>query len=82
MMAAIAAHQSNYKVDITIFEHNEEPGKKLLSTGNGKCNITNRDILTDCYHSDDSDLVMRIIHEFDADSTINFFMNQGVLLSD
>lgn len=82
MMAAIAAHQSNYKVDITIFEHNEEPGKKLLSTGNGKCNITNRDILSDCYHSDDSDLVMRIIHEFDADSTINFFMNQGVLLSD
>ena len=27
MMAAIAAHQSNYRVDITIFEHNEEPGK-------------------------------------------------------
>ena len=82
MMAAIAAHQSNYSVDITIFEHNEEPGRKLLSTGNGKCNITNRDIVPDCYHSEHTDFAMDIIHEFYAESAINFFMNQGLLLSD
>lgn len=82
MMAAIAAHQSNYSVDITIFEHNEEPGRKLLSTGNGKCNITNRDIVPDCYHSEHTDFAMDIIHEFDSESAINFFMNQGLLLSD
>ena len=38
MMAAIRASQLG--ADVTIYEH-AKPGKKILSTGNGKCNLTN-----------------------------------------
>ena len=34
------AFHSGYSV--TVFEQNERIGKKLLSTGNGRCNMTNR----------------------------------------
>lgn len=39
MMAAIQAARAGG--DVTIMEHRERPGKKLLSTGNGRCNMTN-----------------------------------------
>ena len=39
MMAAICAKNENNLV--TIFERNDFPGKKLLMTGGGRCNITN-----------------------------------------
>ncbi len=34
---------------VTIMEHTARPGKKLLSTGNGKCNITNLQLPKDAY---------------------------------
>ena len=39
MMAAIAA--AGQGAEVTILEQNEQLGKKILSTGNGKCNFTN-----------------------------------------
>ena len=39
MMAAIQAARAGAAV--TLLEHNETPGKKILATGNGLCNLTN-----------------------------------------
>ena len=39
--AAINAKKLNKSVEITIFEKNARLGKKLLATGNGRCNLTN-----------------------------------------
>ena len=39
MVAAISAAREGAKV--TIIEHQNKLGKKILSTGNGKCNLTN-----------------------------------------
>ena len=39
MMAAIQAARTGAAV--TLLEHNEKPGKKILATGNGRCNLTN-----------------------------------------
>ena len=47
MMAAITAAREGAKV--TIFERNDRVGKKILQTGNGKCNLTNLDMRPDCY---------------------------------
>ena len=41
MAAAITAARTNPQACILILEKKEEPGKKLLATGNGRCNITN-----------------------------------------
>ena len=43
LMAAISAARTSDEVKITILEGNERPGKKLLTTGNGRCNLTNMD---------------------------------------
>jgi predicted Rossmann fold flavoprotein len=40
LMAAITAAQNG--ADVTVFEQNAEPGKKILASGNGRCNIINR----------------------------------------
>lgn len=43
MAAAIAAHKTNEDINICIIEKNEILGKKLLSTGNGRCNLSNEE---------------------------------------
>ncbi len=37
MMAAVTA--ADYGAEVIVFERNERIGKKILATGNGKCNI-------------------------------------------
>ena len=41
LMAAIAAREENPAARVTIAEANDRVGKKLLSTGTGRCNLTN-----------------------------------------
>ena len=38
LCAAISAKRENPKASVIIFEHKDIPGKKILSTGNGRCN--------------------------------------------
>ena len=48
MMAAIQAARDGAAV--TIYERNDRIGKKILSTGNGKCNFSNEKMELSCYH--------------------------------
>lgn len=50
VLAAISAAEKGARV--TIYEHKEALLKKLLITGNGKCNITNMNVTSRVYHSD------------------------------
>lgn len=76
MMAAITAASAGAKV--TIIEHKDRIGKKLLSTGNGKCNFTNARQSADCYHSDNKGFAWNIVCQFDADAVCGFFSELGV----
>ena len=49
--AAISAARAGALV--VLFEHTDSPGRKILITGNGKCNFTNHEINTSKYHSTD-----------------------------
>lgn len=79
MMSAIKAAESGAKV--TIFEHNKL-GKKILSTGNGKCNLTNRNMSTDCFFSHNMDRLQHCLHQFGVNETIHFFENAGLYLKE
>ena len=73
MMAAINIKLfSNNNIDVTIHEKNQRPGKKLLATGNGRCNYTNADIDIKYYHSKDENL-KKILQKFNFDKCIEFF---------
>ena len=46
---AAAVFGARAGADVTIVEHMDRVGKKILSTGNGRCNLTNLDMRPECY---------------------------------
>ena len=78
MVAAITAAACGG--DVTIYEKNERIGKKLLATGNGKCNLTNMDMSADMYHSENPSFVKNTLAKFGRDDTIGFFQSLGLVL--
>ena len=52
LMAAISAAKSG--ASVCILEHNEKLGKKILATGNGRCNFSNRLQEPSCYRRSNS----------------------------
>lgn len=80
MMAAITAAREGVKV--TILEHKDRIGKKILSTGNGRCNFTNIFQTPACYRSDNRDFAWNIIQKFNVEKTISFFKELGIYPKD
>ena len=62
LTAAIFAAGQGHTV--TVLEQNEKPGKKLLATGNGRCNLTNLDQKKECYRSSRPEKAARILEQF------------------
>ena len=50
--AAKAQRAQGRPVSVVVLEGNPKPGKKLLATGNGRCNLTNLDAGPTHYHGD------------------------------
>ncbi len=76
LMAAIYAARNG--ASVTVLEKNEKPGKKLLATGNGRCNFTNLDQNRRCYRGSDPDRAFQIISRFGVQETISFFSSIGI----
>lgn len=82
MMAAITAAQHNKKAKVILIEHGDRLGKKILVTGNGKCNLTNRNMDISCYRSDNLSFVEDALALFGTANTEQFFENIGLLLKE
>ncbi|MFL0195087.1 NAD(P)/FAD-dependent oxidoreductase [Clostridium sp. WILCCON 0269] len=67
--------------DIAILESNNRIGQKLLSTGNGRCNITNKNINSCNYHSKNPQFCKNVLNNFTVDHTITFFHSLGLPLT-
>lgn len=80
MMAAITAAREGAAV--FLYEKNERVGKKLLATGNGKCNFSNRDLRIECYHGEDRERAWQILSEFDTEAAVAFFEEAGMMVKD
>ena len=52
LMAAIQAHQPG--IEVQVFDANASSGRKLSTTGAGRCNISNRSANADAYFTDNS----------------------------
>ena len=77
LIAAIYATKSGKKV--TILEKNKNCGKKLLITGNGKCNYWNTDQSLSHYHTNNKELLDKIINDKNKEEIINFFNLIGII---
>lgn len=76
MSAAITAAKAG--ADVTILEQKERVGKKILSTGNGRCNFTNLYQEKECYRSDNAEFPWAVIQKFDETKVISFFEQLGI----
>ena len=76
LMAAISAARCGAKT--MILEHKEKTGKKLLSTGNGKCNYTNIKQGISYYRGENPAFAMSAFEQFGFEKTVAFFEEIGV----
>lgn len=80
LMAAIAAAENGARV--VILEHMPRVGKKILSTGNGRCNLTNQKLDGSCYRCSQEEFPMQVIGHFPVEETLRFFRRLGVVTTD
>lgn len=76
MMAAISAARTGART--ALLEHMPEAGRKLLSTGNGKCNFTNQVQGLEYYRGCDPAFVLPAFAQFGVTETLNFFEEIGI----
>ena len=77
LCAAIEAKYFDNSIDVIVFERMPKAGKKILATGNGRCNFTNENLSPKHFYGDTL-FLRRILTSAFAD-TENFFRTLGVL---
>ena len=76
LVTAIMCARKGCKV--LVLEHKKQIGKKLLATGNGKCNYTNRNISVDCYRGDKPEIPSFALQAFGPEEAVAFFEELGI----
>ena len=77
MMAALAAAENGRSV--LLLERQSRVGRKLLATGNGRCNLTNYNTSPARYHGEDGGFCAYALRAFDVGSTLQYFASLGLL---
>ncbi len=80
VVAAIYAKRTNPDVSVTIFERSDRILKKILATGNGRCNLSNTSISADNYHSSSPEKIDEILAAFPQDEERQFLESIGLML--
>lgn len=78
VLAALRLKFNNSNIDVTIFEKNSKPLKKLGVTGNGRCNLGNEDISSKYFLHES--IVSEMIDLGYKDESINFFNQLGLFM--
>lgn len=78
MAAAITAARQG--AEVTVIERNDRVGKKILVTGNGKCNLGNYHLSVDNYYGSRPEWIAHALKRFDTEDTVAFFRGMGLLL--
>ncbi|RUM73693.1 MAG: aminoacetone oxidase family FAD-binding enzyme [Sulfurovum sp.] len=78
LVSAIVSARRGKKV--LILEKNNKIGKKLLATGNGKCNITNQRPTLERFHSQNPKFIAQIFEGYTYQTVRQFFKSIGLEL--
>ncbi|MFT8351788.1 NAD(P)/FAD-dependent oxidoreductase [Clostridium saccharoperbutylacetonicum] len=82
LMAAVVA--KDFGLDVAIVEGTDRIGKKILVTGNGRCNISNKNITYPykSFHSDNNNFFQDALSKFSVEDTENMFLSLGLPLTE
>lgn len=78
LAAALAAAQAAPGARITVVEHNPRCGKKLLATGNGRCNLDNADPSPERYFTSTPDALRPLLASVQAAAPLEWFRTLGL----
>jgi predicted Rossmann fold flavoprotein len=76
MMAAISAARAG--AEVLLLERMPRVGKKILATGNGRCNLTNAHCPVTRYHGGSDAFIATVLDQFTVDETLAFFEGLGI----
>lgn len=79
LMCAISAKMKNKNISVAIIEKNDRVGKKLLSTGNGRCNLTNENINIERYCGSFKNQSKAVFEKYDTKALLDLFKNLGLI---
>ena len=74
-----AIHAKNKNNQVIILERNNTCGKKILVTGNGRCNYSNSNQDINHYHSSSSDNLESIINQKNISAFLDFYKSIGII---
>lgn len=74
-----ALEAKKYTNSVCIIEGTDRICKKLLLTGDGRCNLTNEDLSLEHYYSDSPTTVKKVLSIFGNIDTVNYFYKLGLL---
>ena len=83
LVAAIRSKENGH--DVTILEKENKVGRKLLMTGNGRCNMAHSNITTGDYYDDNDDsnsFISDVLNRFSYDEFKQFFNKIGIITKD
>jgi len=78
LMAAITAADSSH--EIVVFEKSDKVGKKILASGNGRCNISNTSLHVSDYFSENPHFIEQVLKQFDFKDFKRFCNSIGLFL--
>jgi predicted Rossmann fold flavoprotein len=76
LVSAILLARGGKKV--TILERQKRVAKKILASGNGRCNIGNATPTIEHYYSTNSDFVKKVLDGYSANNVITLFSSLGI----
>ena len=78
LAAALAAAQTDPTARVTVLERSPRPGKKLLATGNGRCNLDNTGIAPERYFTADPAALLPLLDAVNAADPLGWFRALGL----
>ncbi len=78
LTAAIFAAREVGGSNVLLCESQPRFGKKLLATGNGRCNITNTTADVSDYYTDCTSVLSSVLNSFNTAKTLEFFRSVGI----
>ena len=80
-MAAAITASNDKNNNVILLERQQRVGKKLLSTGNGRCNLTNTGAAPEHYHGAQPGFPDEVLSRFTPEDTLRFFGSLGLAVS-
>lgn len=78
MLLSVLIKNQRPDFEVNLYERNERVGKKLLATGNGRCNYTNVSLEANNFHSENPDFPMEIVSKFNNQDAIELLKTLGI----